>query len=284
MRRPEYPFWSSVCLVLLLIPAPWHWRARNAPLVCLIGWLWLTHFVTLVNTLVWADNFVDSAPIWSDISARVLMLLLYTVPLCSLAQMRRLASVASPKRNLVLDQPRKRYRYAEELFLCVVCPLIMLPVNYTVQGHRYDIAETWGPMIPSVSSWPTLLSPFTGSFILLMFATVFNILFLLVGHPGELQPTASWDRTHSNFGLVSQFPEEFFNGATTLDVPFYLSVLYAMSVFAFFSFGEDAVGQYLNVWRFVKRVVNVRHRDGNPDAGIHNCDSHGACVGGGTSC
>ncbi|BEI90712.1 uncharacterized protein CcaverHIS019_0307820 [Cutaneotrichosporon cavernicola] len=118
--------------------------------------------------------------------------------------------------------------------------------------------------------------------ILLMFATVFNILFLLVGHPGELQPTASWDRTHSNFGLVSQFPEEFFNGATTLDVPFYLSVLYAMSVFAFFSFGEDAVGQYLNVWRFVKRVVN--EDSGNPDAGIHNCDSHGACVGGGTSC
>ncbi|BEJ13867.1 hypothetical protein CspHIS471_0310410 [Cutaneotrichosporon sp. HIS471] len=310
MRHPEYPFWSSVCLVLLLIPAPWHWRARNAPLVCLIGWLWLTHFVTLVNTLVWADNFVDSAPIWSDISARVLMLLLYTVPLCSLAQMRRLASVASPKRNLVLDQPRKRYRYVEELFLCVVCPLIMLPVNYTVQGHRYDIAETWGPMIPSVSTWPTLAIRFilptliacaslfyaalsirwffvrraqfrsilsgsgltTGVYlrllglavtdsILLMFATVFNILFLLVGHPGELQPTASWDHIHSNFGLVSQFPEEFFNGATTLDVPFYLSVLYAMSVFAFFSFGEDAVGQYLKAWRFVKRVVNVRHRE-----------------------
>ncbi|GMK53663.1 hypothetical protein CspeluHIS016_0102490 [Cutaneotrichosporon spelunceum] len=197
----------------------------------------------------------------------------------------------------------------------------MLPVNYTVQGHRYDIAETWGPMIPSVSTWPTLAIRFilptliacaslfyageaiaaaqlttalsmrwffvrraqfrsilsgsgltTGVYlrllglavtdsILLMFGTVFNTLFLLVFNRDELHPTASWDSIHSNFGLVSQFPEEFFNVATTLDVPFYLSVLYAMSVFAFFSFGEDAVGQYLKVWRFVKRLVTVSHRE-----------------------
>ncbi len=97
--------------------------------------------------------------------------------------------------------------------------------------------------------------------ILLMFGTIFNLLILFVVHGADIQPTTSWDKIHSNFGLVSQFPEEMFNTTVTVDVPFYLSVLYAMSVFAFFSFGEDAVGQYLRVWRFIKRAFNVRHKE-----------------------
>lgn len=100
--------------------------------------------------------------------------------------------------------------------------------------------------------------------VLVMFGTLFNLLALLVFYGTAVQPIASWASIHSNFSLISQFPEEaqetsFSTG--TIAVPFYVGVLYALCVFAFFSFGEDAVSQYLRVWRFVKHVLRIPHQE-----------------------
>lgn len=68
MRHPEYPLWCAISLVVVLLPAPWHWRSRNISTVCLIWWLSLYNIITLINTLLWADNYADKAPVWADIS------------------------------------------------------------------------------------------------------------------------------------------------------------------------------------------------------------------------
>lgn len=69
MRHPDYPIWSLVCLILVILPSPWHWRARNISTIGLIFWMALYHCLVFINTLLWADNYADSAPIWSEISA-----------------------------------------------------------------------------------------------------------------------------------------------------------------------------------------------------------------------
>ena len=74
MRHPDYPIWSLVGLVAVLLPSAWHWRARNVATLGLIFWVALSNFVLFVNTLIWADNYEDLAPAWCDLSEwRVLL-------------------------------------------------------------------------------------------------------------------------------------------------------------------------------------------------------------------
>jgi pheromone a factor receptor len=40
-----------------------------------------------------------------------------------------------------------------EIVICVIFPLMMLPLAYVVQGHRYDILEHTGCSIPVYFSW-----------------------------------------------------------------------------------------------------------------------------------
>lgn len=37
--------------------------------------------------------------------------------------------------------------------MCMICPILSMPLVYVVQGHRYDLMEHWGPLIPDVFSW-----------------------------------------------------------------------------------------------------------------------------------
>lgn len=167
MRHPDYPIWSLICLILVLLPSPWHWRARNISTIGLIFWLAVYNFVVFINTLVWADNYADVAPVWNEISeyhisallsdnagCRITAVVPFAVPLSSLSQMRRLASVASPKRPLFSPKARRR-RLIEEGIMCFFLPLLMLPLLYIVQGHRYDVLEGLGPLLADMNTWPS---------------------------------------------------------------------------------------------------------------------------------
>ena len=68
MLHPDYPFWSVVSLIAVLLPVPWHWRARNVATLALIGWVVLANLVVLINTIAWADHYRDFAPGWCDFS------------------------------------------------------------------------------------------------------------------------------------------------------------------------------------------------------------------------
>lgn len=173
MRHPDYPIWAFLGLVAVLLPATWHWRARNISTLSIIVWLALANLSTFVNTLIWADNYADSSPIWCDIcersdsheyvmmpdfpASRLFSAITYAMPACSLAQMRKLESVASTRHTTISASARKR-RIWEEVIVCIVFPLIMLPVLYIVQGHRYRLTESIGPTaVPLFFSWQGLL-------------------------------------------------------------------------------------------------------------------------------
>lgn len=68
MRHPDYIFWSVISLILVVVPAPWHWRARNVSTICLVAWLFTYQLTAIINTSVWADNYADVSPVWCDIS------------------------------------------------------------------------------------------------------------------------------------------------------------------------------------------------------------------------
>ena len=68
MLHPDYPAWTAVGMTVMILPLPWHWRAKNVATLALIFWLFIENFFVFVNALIWADNYKDVAPIWCDIS------------------------------------------------------------------------------------------------------------------------------------------------------------------------------------------------------------------------
>ncbi|WWC87188.1 uncharacterized protein L201_002074 [Kwoniella dendrophila CBS 6074] len=156
MRHPDYPFWSFLSMLLVILPLHWHTRARNIATLSLIFWLFLANLVTFVNSLVWAGNYRDNNPVWCDISSRILLLLNYALPACSLSQMRRLESVASTRRSVISARYDRR-RMIEEISICLVSPLLLAGLTYIVQGHRYNIVENIGCLASVYTSVPSMI-------------------------------------------------------------------------------------------------------------------------------
>lgn len=68
MRYPQIPIFSLLAAILVLIPLPWHWRARNVATLALIFWLSVVNLIYGVNSLIWAGNVDYRIPVWCDIS------------------------------------------------------------------------------------------------------------------------------------------------------------------------------------------------------------------------
>lgn len=59
---------SFICALLVLIPLPGHWRARNVPTLSIIAWLFVVNITHGVNTIAWANNVDLKLLVWCDIS------------------------------------------------------------------------------------------------------------------------------------------------------------------------------------------------------------------------
>jgi Pheromone A receptor len=68
MQHPELPLFAFSTAILVVIPIPWHWRARNVATLAIIAWLFAVDVIFGVNSLVWAGNVNNLIPVWCDIS------------------------------------------------------------------------------------------------------------------------------------------------------------------------------------------------------------------------
>lgn len=67
MRDPIFTALCALAIVLLLLPLPWHLKARNTGTLLYVGWTILGNIVFLVNSIVWSGNLNNPAPVWCDI-------------------------------------------------------------------------------------------------------------------------------------------------------------------------------------------------------------------------
>lgn len=91
--------------------------------------------------------------------------------------------------------------------------------------------------------------------LLCLFATLFQLIGRFLVYHESIRPYKNWRFVHSNFSLISQFPEEAHSSvAVQIVVPLYTKYLYAFFFFAFFGSGEEAIKVYFNTWRKVKAM------------------------------
>ena len=58
---------AFIATVLVLVPLPWHWRARNVATLSMIVWLFVSNVIYGVNSIIWAGSVSNSAPVWCDV-------------------------------------------------------------------------------------------------------------------------------------------------------------------------------------------------------------------------
>nr|AAF01420.1 Rcb3.42 [Coprinopsis cinerea] len=162
---PAFPVLSFIGFVLVLIPLPWHLQAWNSGTCLYMIWTALGCLNFFINSIVWHGNAIDRAPLWCDISTRFVVGLSVAIPAASLCINRRLYKIASC-RTANISRSEKRKAVMVDLAIGLGIPLVQMPLQYVVQGHRYDIFQDIGcyattvntpPAYPLVFLWPTII-------------------------------------------------------------------------------------------------------------------------------
>ncbi|KAJ7642964.1 fungal pheromone STE3G-protein-coupled receptor, partial [Mycena polygramma] len=162
---PLYSVFAFLGFVLVLVPLPWHLQAWNSGTCFYMMWAALACLNQFVNSVVWAADTINRAPIWCDISIRITMAASVGIPAASLCINRRLYQIASVK-VVSISKAEKRRAALIDALICVLFPLVYVAMQYIVQGHRFNIYEQIGcypalynsiPMYFISTMWPPLI-------------------------------------------------------------------------------------------------------------------------------
>ncbi|KAF7293020.1 Argonaute-like protein [Mycena indigotica] len=134
---------AFIGFVLSFIPLPWHLEAWNVGTCLYMIWTGLACLVLFINSIVWHNNVIDWSPTWCDISTHFMNGFNLAIPATSLCINRRLYQIASV-RSVTRTHAEKRRAIIIDLLIGLGLPILQIPLQYIVQGHRYNIFEDIG--------------------------------------------------------------------------------------------------------------------------------------------
>ncbi|TBU56140.1 STE3-domain-containing protein [Dichomitus squalens] len=137
------PVTAFVGALLVLIPLPSHWRARNYATVSLVFWLFVINLIYGINSTIWNDNISIRLLVWCDITTKFIIGASAALPATAMCICKHLEAVASGRIVYASHGDRQR-RMFFELAMCFVLPVVIMALHYIVQGHRFDIIEGFG--------------------------------------------------------------------------------------------------------------------------------------------
>ncbi|KAJ7643171.1 pheromone B alpha 1 receptor [Mycena polygramma] len=138
-----FSLFAFVGFLCSAIPLPWHLEAWNTGTCLYMIWTALACLVFFIDSVVWSGNTIDWSPTWCDISTHFLNGFNLAIPACSLCINRRLYQIASV-RSVRKSKAEKRKAIIIDLAIGLGLPLLQIPLQYIVQGHRYNIFEDIG--------------------------------------------------------------------------------------------------------------------------------------------
>nr|AWT57999.1 Pheromone receptor [Lentinula edodes] len=140
---PLFPIFAFLAFVLSVIPLPWHFQAWNSGTCAFMIWVGCFCLVLFVNSLIWADNAINSVPVWCDISSQIIAGAGVGIPASTLCISRRLYRITSTQIVSYTRDDKRRAIY-EDIAIAAGLPLLVLILHMIVQPHRFDIFEEYG--------------------------------------------------------------------------------------------------------------------------------------------
>ncbi|KAF8145119.1 pheromone A receptor-domain-containing protein [Mycena galopus ATCC 62051] len=169
---PAFQIFSFLGFFLVLVPLPWHFQAWNSGTCLFMIWTALSCLNAFINSVIWANNVEDVAPVWCDISTRLMVGIAVAIPAASLCINRRLYKIASCQ-MVSISKVEKRRAVLVDLAIGLGIPLVQMPLQFVVQGHRYNIVENVGcypttyntaPAYPLTILWPNIINIISGCY------------------------------------------------------------------------------------------------------------------------
>ncbi|KAJ3522879.1 hypothetical protein NMY22_g11694 [Coprinellus aureogranulatus] len=143
--NPVVSTFAFIGFIGCVVPFPWHLEAWNTGTCLYMFWAGLGCLNVFVNSIVWNGNAINWAPIWCDISSRIVLGCNFAIPAAALCISRRLYRIASV-RAVVISRAEKRRAVVVDLALGLGYPCLMIALQYIVQGHRFNIFKDIGCM------------------------------------------------------------------------------------------------------------------------------------------
>lgn len=175
MARYDLTVISFLAAFLVVVPFPWHWRAKNIATLTTMAWLFILNLFRAVNTIIWAGNVKVIAPAYCDIGTMLWTAAGWGLPASSVCITRHLAAVASPNFTPT-GLNEKRHRFWFEMVMCVFMPFVFAGIHYIPQGHRFDIMEDLGCQPATYFTWAAIWLYYFPSLALSLIASIYAVL------------------------------------------------------------------------------------------------------------
>ncbi|KAG1809287.1 pheromone A receptor-domain-containing protein [Suillus variegatus] len=152
---PTYPAFTVLALIgvaVVLIPLPWHFQAWNSGTCLYMIWTALGLLNLAINSIVWRSSAINYAPIWCDISSRLIVGVAVAIPAASLCINRRLYKIAT----MTIGHPttaHKRRAVMVDLAIALGIPILQMVLQFIVEGHRFNIFEEIGCYPSTFNTW-----------------------------------------------------------------------------------------------------------------------------------
>ncbi|TDL15049.1 STE3-domain-containing protein [Rickenella mellea] len=175
---PAFPIMAFLGFIAPLIPLAWI-DFNNTGVVLYAIWASLACLDRFINSIVWYGNALNPAPIYCDISSRFFIGYTVALPAASLCIIRRLYLVSSMKYFLASTR-QKNWALIQDLSICLGIPIVQMALEYTMEGHRFNIYEDAGCWPDAYNTWPTYLTTFSWPPILGLIGIVYGALVLRI--------------------------------------------------------------------------------------------------------
>jgi len=111
----------------------------------------MSSLTSFINSVIWDENAGNWAPVWCDISGRIILATSFAFPAVCLCIQRRLYRVIS---NPFVNTTRaeRRRLIVVDILLCLGMPILNITLAYIVQTQRYAILGDIGCYIPIIQT------------------------------------------------------------------------------------------------------------------------------------
>jgi len=176
----SYPNWiysmfAFIGFLLVTIPFPWHLEAWNTGTCLYMAWTGIACLMQFINSIVWNGNAYNPAPVWCDISTRLMIGSTVAIPAASLCINRRLYHIACVK-SVTHSRAEKRRAVTVDLAIGLGLPMLEMILQYITQGHRYNIFEDIGCYPFTYNTWVAVLLVYLPPILIGLVSAVYCIL------------------------------------------------------------------------------------------------------------
>ncbi|KAF9555101.1 STE3-domain-containing protein [Agrocybe pediades] len=172
-----FSVFAFIGFLMSFAPFPWQPEAWSIGPCMYMIWTGVSCLNLFINSIIWMGNTNDVAPVWCDISAKLVIGASVGIPAASLTINRRLyyISTGQTASSPTMSRSQKRRTIMCDLAIALGIPVLEMALHYVVQGHRYDIWEDLGCWPTIYGTWLAYLLVFSPPLAIACISTTYGI-------------------------------------------------------------------------------------------------------------